>query len=63
MPKVKNCPVCKTRMLRLYERESHVSARSRFYGYLWFCPYKHIAIVDHRKSESPEIYGLEEIHP
>ena len=47
-------------MLRLYERESQFSARSRFYGYLWFCPYKHFAIVDHRTSDAPELYELGE---
>jgi len=48
-------------MLRLYERESRFSSRSKFYGYLWFCPYKHIAIVDHRKSDAPEPFELKEI--
>jgi len=61
MPKVKNCPVCNTRMLRLYERESSYGARSKIYGYLWFCPYNHIAIVDHRKSDAPIPFELKEI--
>ena len=61
MPKIRKCPICDTRMKRLYERESYFSARSKFWGYLWFCPQKHTAIVDHRKSVAPELYELKEI--
>ena len=61
MPKTKNCPTCGTRLLRLYEREHGGTSKSKFWGYLWFCPYKHTAIVDHRKSDAPEIYELGEM--
>ena len=61
MPKIKKCPTCGTRMKRLYEREHGGSAKSTFWGYLWFCPLKHTAIVDHRTSESPGLYELKEM--
>ena len=63
MPTIKKCPTCDTRMLRLYEREreGYSSSKSKYWGYLWFCPDKHTVIVEHRKSETPETFELKEI--
>lgn len=61
MPIAKTCPICNTRMKRLYERDHGGTSRSKFWGYLWFCPHNHTAIVDHRKSKTPETYELKEI--
>lgn len=60
MPKAEFCPICNTRMKRLYERE-HGLSKSKYWGYLWLCPNRHIMIVEHRESETQEIYGLQEI--
>ena len=60
MPIIKKCPTCGTRMLRLYERE-HLVSKSKYWGYLWFCPDKHTVIIEHRKSETPETFELKEI--
>jgi len=48
-------------MKRLYEREREYNGRSKFWGYLWFCPDGHTAIIDHRESESPKPFELKEI--
>lgn len=61
MPRIKKCPTCDARMKRLYEREHGGYSKSKFWGYLWFCPDKHTVIVEHRKSESPKLYELKEI--
>ncbi|MHA1787100.1 MAG: hypothetical protein ACTSWU_02790 [Candidatus Thorarchaeota archaeon] len=60
MPIAKMCPTCGHRMKRLYERERTMS-RSKYWGYLWLCPDKHTAIVDHRESETLETYELKEM--
>jgi len=60
VPIAKTCPICNARMIRLYERERTVS-RSKYWGYLWFCPDKHTAIVDHRESKTPETFELKEM--
>jgi len=61
MPIIKKCPTCDKRMIRLYEREREgYSSKSKFWGYLWFCPDKHTVIVEHRKSKTPETYDLQE---
>jgi len=61
MPITKNCPICKTRMLRLYKRDHGGLSKSKFWGYLWICPQNHTVIIDYRTSESPKTYKLEEL--
>jgi len=63
MPKAEFCPTCNKRMQRLYEREriGYGGGKSKYWGYLWICSDRHIAIIDHRKSESPKVYEMQEV--